>query len=49
MVLEGMEEEREATLNESQYGFYIYILNGYTFKDTNEGKSYIAMDYDPVF
>lgn len=49
MTLEGMEEEREATLNKSKYGYYIYILDGYTFNETDTGKSVITMNYDPKF
>lgn len=49
MVLEGMEEEREATLKESKYGYYIYVLNRYSFEEKENGKSYIIMDYDNDF
>lgn len=47
--LEGMVEERKATLYESKYGYYIYIIDGFLLKETDTGKSYITMEYDPEF
>jgi len=49
MTLEGMEEEREAILEESKYGYYIYMLNGFSFSETDTAKSLITMDYDKDF
>jgi hypothetical protein len=49
LTLEGMKEEREARLYESKNGFSLYLLEGFTMKETEPGKSVLQMDYDPDF
>jgi hypothetical protein len=49
LTLEGMKEEREARLYESKNGFSLYLLEGFTMKEPERGKSVLQMDYDPDF
>ncbi|MCX7710553.1 MAG: LysM peptidoglycan-binding domain-containing protein [Clostridia bacterium] len=49
VTVEGVTEYREATLRRSSLGYYIYILNNFTFASEEPGRDVVFSNFDDRF